>query len=95
MCLAINLYKHFIDVPAPVSKSPHPADPLPLDVSRKQWAETVPPHPDRFVTNIDAALCKQVFDIPQRRRKSDIYHHHKPNHARSLAAGRKMGWFLL
>jgi len=79
MGLTIDLHKHLIDVPAPLTKTSHPADPLTLDIRCKHWTEPVPPVPDRLMANVDPALREQIFDIPQAQRKPNIHHHHKPN----------------
>jgi hypothetical protein len=34
------------------------ANPLPSDVGREHWIESVPPHANCFVTNIDPPLCQ-------------------------------------
>ncbi len=65
MGLAIDLYEHLIDVPAPVTKSSHPADPLPIDIGCKQRAKPVPPMPHRFMADVDTAFCQQVLDVSQ------------------------------
>jgi hypothetical protein len=80
--LAINLYEHLIDVPPPVSKSTHPADPLSLDVSCKHRTEPVPPMPNRFMSEVDAAFCKQILYDPQTERKADVHHHNQPDEFR-------------
>jgi len=35
----------------------------------------IPPIAHSLVANVDAPLMKKVFDISQRKRKSDIHHH--------------------
>lgn len=45
------------------------------DVSGEQRAELVPPQPNRLVTDIDAALKQQVFDVPQVQRDSHADQH--------------------
>lgn len=80
MSLAVDLYEHLIKVPAPVSNAPHSADPLPADVCGKQRSEPVPPEPHRLVTNINAALEKQIFNIPQAQREPHAHHYHQSDH---------------
>jgi hypothetical protein len=36
------------------------------DLVGEHRTETVPPEPHRLVTNVDATLNEQVFDLPQR-----------------------------
>ena len=42
--------------------------------------ETVPPEPYRLVTDVDAPLNEQIFDLPQRQRIADIHHHREADH---------------
>lgn len=43
MSLDIDLYEHLIDMPAPLAKALHTADPLPLDVGCEYRTEPIPP----------------------------------------------------
>ena len=45
------------------------------DRLREHRTEAVPPEPNRLMRDVDAALVEQVFNIPQRQRKTDIHHH--------------------
>ena len=38
------------------------------------------PQPHRLVADVDAALCEQVLDVPQRQRETDVHHHHQADH---------------
>jgi hypothetical protein len=49
------------------------------DVCCKHRPEPVPPHTNRLVANVDAALMEQILDLPQRQRETDVHHHRKPN----------------
>ncbi len=40
------------------------------DFTREHWAKFIPPIADSFMTNIDTALVKQIFDITKREWKS-------------------------
>ena len=77
--LAIDLHEHLIQVPTPLRPGPKPIRAFPADLGRKHRAKPLPPEPDRFVTDIDAALVKQLLDIMQRPRKSDLQHHRQTN----------------
>ena len=55
----------FINMPAPVPKPAHPANPLPADIRGKHRAETIPPQPDRLMTEVDATLVEQILDVPR------------------------------
>src|SRR5215217_6881088 len=63
--LAIHLHVHLVEMPPPLAEAAHAAHPLPTDVACEQRAEPVPPVPHRLMTDVDATLCKQVFDVPQ------------------------------
>ena len=45
-------------------------------------AEPVPPETYRFVADIDAAIEKNIFDLPQRKRIADIHHDRETNYLR-------------
>jgi len=32
-------------------------------LGREQWAEPVPPKPNRFMTDVDPAFVQKIFDI--------------------------------
>lgn len=44
------------------------------DPGSKHRAEPVPPEPHRFVADGDATLERQILDLPQRQRKTDVHH---------------------
>ena len=47
------------------------------DLGCKQRTKAVPPIPYRLMTHVDAPFVKQVLDLPQGERKSNIQHHRK------------------
>jgi hypothetical protein len=63
--IAVELHVHLIEMPAPVSKPPHAADPLATNVACKQRAEPAPSQPHRLVAYVDAALEQQILNIAQ------------------------------
>ena len=67
--LPVQLHVHFVEMPAPVSETPHRAHPLPPNVARKQRPEPVPPHPYRLVANVDAAIA--MWDLRKENRSPD------------------------
>ena len=73
--LTVDLHEHLVEVPAPMPEAAHRARPLSPDVAGKHRTEPVPPKADGFVTQIDAALEQEVFDVPQRQRKPHIHQH--------------------
>jgi hypothetical protein len=76
--LAVELHVHLVQVPTPVPKASHSADPLAANVSGEQRPEPVPPVPNGFVANVDAALEQKVFDVAQAERKPNVHHHDQP-----------------
>lgn len=63
--LAIDLYEHLINVPAPVPEATHVVYATPPDLSCEHRTETVPPKPNRLVAEIISALEQQVLHIPK------------------------------
>nr|WP_239807239.1 hypothetical protein [Croceicoccus hydrothermalis] len=86
---------HFVLVPLPMAKTAHPIYPLAANVGREHRTEPVPPQPDRLMANVDAAFRQEVFHVPQRKRKSDIYHHDQSDDfRRRMEIPERVGWFL-
>ncbi len=75
--LAIHLHKNLIHVPLPFEVCSHLPNTLSSDFSSKYRAKPVPPISDSFVPHVDASLVQQVFDIPKRKRETDVWHHCK------------------
>jgi hypothetical protein len=42
---------------------------------RKHPPEPMPPEPHRPVADVDVGLIRQVFDVTQRQRLADVWHH--------------------
>lgn len=82
MGLAIYLHEHLVQMPLPLRPGTKTIGPLPSDLRREHWTETIPPVPHRLMTNIDAALVEKIFDVPQRKRKADIHHDRKADDLR-------------
>jgi hypothetical protein len=64
--LAVDLHENLIKVPAPMAETSHPAGPLPLDVSREQGTESVPPEPHGLMANVHPSREQQILSGPQR-----------------------------
>ena len=64
--IAIGVASALVDAPFP-------------DLGREDWTKTVPPEPNRFVADVDAAFVEQILDIAKRQRKANIHHHRKAN----------------
>jgi hypothetical protein len=71
MRLSINPDEHLVQVPAPLRKRPMIKASFPSR-GRKYRTETVPPVPNRLVTNVDASLEQNILDLSQRQRIADI-----------------------
>ena len=82
VCVAVDLYEHLVQVP-PSSAGFDAFDPAFSYLRREHWTETMPPKSHSFVTDIDAALVQQIFNIPKGQRKPHIQHHRQ---ADNLAA---------
>ena len=77
MDLAIDADKHFIQMPAPLRPSTQMPCSLATDLGRKDRTKTVPPISHRLMAHIDPAFVKQILNIAERERKTDIQHHRK------------------
>lgn len=77
MKLAVDPHIGFVQVPFPMSASPHPAYPLAANVGRKHQTKTAPPEPHRLVADIHPALNQKIFHVPQRERIPHVerYYH--------------------
>lgn len=78
--LGVDLHEHLIQVPAPVSKTPPEADTALAHLAGKHRPEPVPPEPDGFMAQIDAALELQILDVPQAQREADVHHDHQADY---------------
>ncbi|OIQ71714.1 hypothetical protein GALL_466670 [mine drainage metagenome] len=74
MLFSIDLHEYFVEVPSPAARS-HPRNPTFSDFRGEQRTEAVPPKPNRFVADLNAALMQQVLNVAQRQRISNIHHH--------------------
>jgi hypothetical protein len=63
--LAVDLHTDLVEVPLPLTEASHAAYLLPADIAGKERSEPVSPLEHGLVTNVYAALERQVFDIPQ------------------------------
>jgi hypothetical protein len=54
---------------------PHSITPSAADLSGKHRARYVPPKPDGFVTDVDASLMQQIYDIAKRKWELVVQHH--------------------
>jgi hypothetical protein len=69
--------------PPPVRIRSHTADPVSADLSREHRAKSIPPEPNRFMTNLNATLMQQVFNVAKRQRKSNVHHYRQANDLRA------------
>jgi len=68
-----------VQVPLEIRIRPHLLYSFSANFSGEHWAKTVPPAPNRFVANNDAALMQQVFDGSERKWKPNVLHDRQAN----------------
>ena len=73
--LAPDFDEDLIQMPAPLPYLAHGFGSPLADRPGEVGTEPIDPEAHTFVANIDPALVKQVLDIPQRKRKSNVQHH--------------------
>ena len=71
----VDLYKHLVEVPAPVFASAHSIHPLAPKFRGKHQTKPVPQVAHRLPADLDTTLVMQAFDIAQRQRKPNVAHH--------------------
>jgi len=54
---------------------PHRLSTVATDLGRENRPEPIPPEPHRLMRDVDPPLVQKVFDVPQRKRISDVPHH--------------------
>jgi len=79
MRIAINLHKYLIQMPLPVRVCAHLLNSFAADLSSEHRAKSVPPEPNGFMADFNAPFMQQIFDVAQRKRKSNVHHHGKAN----------------
>ena len=72
---AVDLHKHFVQMPTSMVQDAHPVDPRSSDLGGDEWAKPVLPKPDRRTADFDAALVQQVLDVPEREWVAHLQHH--------------------
>ena len=72
--LAVDLYEHLVEVPAPFAGFNSRNAPL-LNFRGKPQTETVPPVPDHLVANVDAPFVKQNLHVSERKWEPNVKHH--------------------
>jgi hypothetical protein len=82
MSLAIDFHKHLIKMPFLIRIILWMANALLTDFSDEEWAKSITPITNCFVTNIYSSFVEQVFYISKRKWKSDIHHHGKTDNLR-------------
>ncbi len=75
MRLSVDFHEDLVQMPLPTGMSVLPLDTLLADLGCENRTEPILPKPNRLVTDIDASLVQQVFNISKRKRKTDIHHH--------------------
>lgn len=77
MSLTSDFDEDLVQVPVPLRTPSHGFGPPFPDLMREVSPEPVDPVTDRFMANVDTALVKQIFNIPQRQREADVHHDRK------------------
>jgi hypothetical protein len=75
VCLSVNFHEDLVQMPLPIGMSVLPSDTFLAEFSCENRTEPIPPKPNRLVTDIDAALVQQVFNISKRERETHVHHH--------------------
>ena len=70
----IDLHENLIEMPLPLSMLAHVGSTLRSDLTSEDRAEPIHPSPYAFVADVDPAFVEQVFDIAQRKGKTNIHH---------------------
>lgn len=98
MGFAADLHEYLVQVPAPLDDLPHGTTSPFADHPCKEGAKPIAPQPDVFMTDIDAALIEQIFDVTQRQRETNVHRHRKLNdisRCLELTKGRSDHWQTL
>lgn len=66
------IFTNKVQVPAPFGTGTQARDPLASDLCREHRVKRAPPEADRFVTDFDAALMKQILDVAQVQREAHV-----------------------
>ena len=66
--------EHFIKVLTPIRVWPANDSPFP-DLRSEHRSEPVPPEPNGFVADTDAAFEQKIPDLTERKRIPDVHHH--------------------
>ena len=70
----IDLHENLVQMPLPVRVGSQILDAFPPNFLREHRSKSIPPEPDGFMANINAALMEKIFHIPQRQRETDVQH---------------------
>ncbi len=65
MALAVDPDEDLIPMPAPIGEGSHCRNRLPADLAGEHRANAVPPQPNGFKADFDAALGQKVLDLAQ------------------------------
>lgn len=74
MRLSVDLHEDLVQVPPPLRDLPQESGSLHSNLVGEHWTEPVDPEPDVCVADIYPSLIQQVFDVPERERKSNVHH---------------------
>ena len=66
MFLRWFFYENLVQVPLPIPGSPHPIGPISPDLGGEHRSKSIPPKPDRLVTDFNPPFMQEIFDIAKR-----------------------------
>ena len=75
--------QEIVHVPLSFGECTQLVDSLSTDLRSEHWTEPVPPITDRFMAYVDTAFMQQIFDIPKRKRETDIQYHRQSDNFRA------------
>ncbi len=71
--LTVDLREDLVQLSAPLARF-HASNMSFPDLRGKHWTEPMPSKAHSLMTDIDAALVQQIFDIAKGQRKPDVHH---------------------
>jgi hypothetical protein len=72
--LAVDLHKHFVEMPLSTARL-HPLNPALPDPRSEHRAKSIPPEPDSLLADLNSALVQQVLHVTPRLREPDVQLH--------------------
>ena len=89
---SIDLHENLIQMPLPIRISTKLLDSILADFFGEHRAKPVPPEPDSFMADIDAAFMEKIFQDSKKERKPNIQHHRQADDLRGRVEVAKRGF---